>query len=308
MNTPEAISLPPEGPNSGYLVLRDEESTPTYIFGLIKGSSINDLPFPQNKRLSIRYKSGVGKNSHTSFDEVYLIPVINQPLSSNRYYAIKADGNSKGEVYASSREQDMGISCFCIPTIRDVKPRPAFNPHDIYQQFDFSVKENFLSGNSFYTKSVAQDGHPPYFLRNKGWHMDSKSLKNLNMGDAQGVDSSLRAQLPDFMSSQECSKSVVVGKWYCPFMFIKEGRVKDQIKNSLFYVMTLEQRWERIFTVERSYGQEKTMTIDIDVVVPTEIVSIAGHQLEAQEITEARGMVWYDKIWKEKQSGRKSLC
>ncbi|XP_021718269.1 uncharacterized protein LOC110686002 [Chenopodium quinoa] len=292
-NSPEAISSAPEGPNSGYLVLRDEESTPTYFFGLIKGSSINNLPFPQNKRLSIRYTTSNGESSHTSVDEVYLIPVINQPLSSNRYYAIKADGKTKGESYASSREDDIGTCCFCIPCIRDVKPRPPFDANDIYQQFEFSVTPTCLGGSRLSAKSVAPDGHPPHFLRRKGWHMSSKSIKNFNMGEARGIDPSLRARLPDFniFPSEEISKSVVVGKWYCPFMFIKDGREKDQIKNSVYYEMTLEQRWERIFAASRGYGQENTVIVD--VVVPAEMVRIAG-QLEAQEeMIDGRGVVWY---------------
>ncbi|XP_021718270.1 uncharacterized protein LOC110686003 [Chenopodium quinoa] len=293
--SPEAISSTPEGPNSGYLVLRDEESTPTYLFGLIKGSSIDDLPFPQNKRLSVRYTSSNDESS--SVDEVYLIPVINQPLSSNRYYAIKADGKTKGESYASSKEDDFGISCFCIPTIRDVKPRPPFDANDIYQQFEFSVTQTFLGGNRLSARSVAPDGHPPDFLRRKGWHMSSKSLKNFNMGEARGIDSSLRARLPDFniFSSQESSTSVVVGKWYCPFIFIKDGSEKVQIKNSIYYEMTLEQRWERIFTAERS-NNDQEKTVIVNAMVPAEVVRIAG-QLEAQEeMIDGRGVVWYKAI------------
>uniref|UniRef100_A0A803KVB0 Uncharacterized protein n=1 Tax=Chenopodium quinoa TaxID=63459 RepID=A0A803KVB0_CHEQI len=190
----------------------------------------------------------------------------------------------------------MGTCCFCIPSIRDVKPRPPFDANDIYQQFEFSVIPTCLGGSWLSAKSVAPDGHPPQFLRRKGWYMNSKSLKNFNMEEARGIDSSLRARLPDFniMSSQESSKSVVVGKWYCPFMFIKDGSEKDQIKNSLYYVMTLEQRWERIFAAERRNDQEKTVIVN--AVVPAELVRIAG-QLEAQEeMVFGRGVVWYKAI------------
>ncbi|KAF5764041.1 hypothetical protein HanRHA438_Chr15g0699681 [Helianthus annuus] len=97
--SPEALYHPPEGPNSGYLVIQDEESERHTFFGLFKDRYLVGLPFPQNKTLTTRYSSGVGQNQHTSFDEVVFIPVLNQPLSSNRYYAIKLHGSHKGYVY-----------------------------------------------------------------------------------------------------------------------------------------------------------------------------------------------------------------
>ena len=91
--SPEALSLPPlEGPNSGYLVLQDEESETTHFFGLLKDSYIKDLPFPQNKNLTVR----VGEGQEASYYEVLFIPVLNQPLSFNRYYAIKRGGRHSG--------------------------------------------------------------------------------------------------------------------------------------------------------------------------------------------------------------------
>ncbi|XP_010681353.2 uncharacterized protein LOC104896316 [Beta vulgaris subsp. vulgaris] len=307
--SPEAISIPPEGPNSGYLVIQDEESTPTSCFGLCKDPSINDLPFPQNKRLSIEFEVPMQDQaaSYHSYDEVYLIPIINQPLSSHRYYAIKANGKRKGEAYASSKEEDKGTCCFCFPWIRDLKPRP-FDPEDIYQQFEFSVTKTFLSGNMLLAKSVASDGHPPQFMRRKGWQMNTKSLKNSTLQEARGLDSSLRAHLPDFNFpvSQECSKSVIVGKWCCPFMFIKEGREKDQIKKSVFYEMTLQQRWERIFAADRrTYGQKKLVTVD--VVVPTEMVRIAGQEAKKEKRNDDKGVVWFNGSGTKEHVGLSSL-
>ncbi|KAL2941328.1 putative 60S ribosomal protein L37-A [Bienertia sinuspersici] len=309
-NSPEAMSLPPEGPNSGYLVLQDDETTNTCCFGLCKDPSIKDLPFPQNKRLSIEYHVDSGDGGYHSYNEVYLIPVINQPLSSNRYYAIKSDwGKHKGLAYASSLEEDKVTCCFCIPCIRDVKPRP-FDPDDIYQQFEFSVTKTCLNSNMLIAKSMAAGGHPPSFFRRYGWEMKAKSLKNSTLGEAQGIDSSLRAHLPDFNfpSSQDCSKSVVVGKWYCPFIFIKDGKEKEQIKYSVFYEMTLEQRWERIFSTERSYGQGKV--VSVEVAIPTEIVRIAGQIALKQERNDERRMVHFKAIDEkgiEEQVGLSSL-
>ena len=89
---PETLSLePPEGPNSGYLVIFDEEDdqTPT-CFGLSNDISIWYLPFPQNKVVNIA-------DDDYSQDVVF-IPVLNQPLSSNRFYAIVPYAKYKGYV------------------------------------------------------------------------------------------------------------------------------------------------------------------------------------------------------------------
>ena len=96
---PSALSWPPpEGPNSGILVIEDEEAEQYTCFGLCKSDELKDLPFPQNKNLTLRYSSG--KNA--SYFYANLIPVLNQPLSSNRYYVIKRRGSHKGYACISS--------------------------------------------------------------------------------------------------------------------------------------------------------------------------------------------------------------
>lgn len=94
---PSALSLPPpEGPNSGILIIQDEEAEPTCCFGLFKSDEVEDLPFPQNKNLSVRYTT----NGDTSTNRVIFIPALNQPLSSNQYYVIERRGRHKGYVYS----------------------------------------------------------------------------------------------------------------------------------------------------------------------------------------------------------------
>ena len=94
---PSALSWPPpEGPNSGILVIEDEEAEQQYTcFGLCKSDELKDLPFPQNKNLKLRYSS----DENASYFYANLIPVLNQPLSSNRYYVIKRRGSHKGYAY-----------------------------------------------------------------------------------------------------------------------------------------------------------------------------------------------------------------
>jgi len=113
---PSALSLPPpEGPNSGILIIQDEEAEPTCCFGLFKSDQVEDLPFPQNKNLKVRYTtSGAGNsNSSTSINRVIFIPVLNQPLSSNQYYVIERRGRHKGYVY-SHKLQFLSVFFFKI--------------------------------------------------------------------------------------------------------------------------------------------------------------------------------------------------
>ncbi|XP_076933021.1 uncharacterized protein LOC143598766 [Bidens hawaiensis] len=279
--SPEALYLPPEGPNSGYLVIQDEESETYSCFGLCKNLYLAGLPFPQNKILTTRYSSGSGEHHHVSYDEVVFIPVLNQPLSSNRYYAIKPHGSHKGEAFTCSKEEDMRQCCFCN-CVRDVKPRP-WDPHNMYQQFEIVKKETACKPDgSFYAKSLVDDGYPPYFLRRKGWEIYSKTPKTYALREAKGINSSLRSRLPDldFTPSSKTSNHVVVGKWYCPFVFIKEGTLRDQVKKSIYYEMTLEQRWERVFYQENEHNNEGNV-VSVKAAFRSETAFIGASQIEA---------------------------
>ena len=63
--------------------------------------------------------------------------------------------------------------------------------------------------------------------------MIGQTSKRFTLKDAYGLNAALRANLPDFNFplSQETSEDVVAGMRYCPFMFIKEGKEKHQIKD-----------------------------------------------------------------------------
>jgi len=93
---PSALSdPPPSGPNSGYLVILDEEAQTYCCFGLCKEYRIKNFPFPQNKTVTINYT--VRKDRY--IEEAMFIPVLNQPLSSNRYYVIRTTGKYEGYVF-----------------------------------------------------------------------------------------------------------------------------------------------------------------------------------------------------------------
>ncbi|PON44540.1 hypothetical protein PanWU01x14_266180 [Parasponia andersonii] len=281
---PKALSLePPEGPNSGYLVIYDEEAdqTPT-CFGLSNDNGIRYLPFPQNKVVNIA-------DCDYSQDVVF-VPVLNHPLSSNRYFAIVPYCRYKGEAFTSSKEENMGTSCFGRH-IQDVKTRPL-DPSDAYQQFEIITEKHHYG---FTAKSIASDGFPPDKLRYKYWTAKMQTPKYYKlMNQALGLNSSLRATLPsfDFPSFNDSSASVVVGKWYCPFMFVEEVmKLEDQVKKSMFYEMTLEQRWVRVFECENLEKEGKL--VSVNVVVETEDVCVVGRKAAWDENKVKNKVVWF---------------
>ncbi|CAL5396491.1 unnamed protein product [Camellia sinensis] len=237
LRSPESLSLPPDGPNSGYLVIQDKESKTTPFFGFL---NVQDLPLPQNKKLHVNYLS--------DDEETTFVPVVNKPLSSNLYYALKPHGSCKGESYACSKEEDMSSSCCWGNSIQDVEPRPL-DPNDI------------LSAISYHS------------LRKKPqqwWCI----FCNINC--------------TRWFSSTPFEKRRV---WYCPFMFIKNGTLRDWMKRSMFYEMILEQRWEQIFCCENDYS--KGNVVSLDVAVQTEMVIMAGRNAVWDENSVTNGVIWF---------------
>lgn len=97
-NSPSSLSsAPPEGPNSGILVIQDEEPAETrWCCGLFKTKeSVKELPFPQNKILRLTHAADAGEIEYSESVRAVLIPVLNLPLSSNQYYIINSHSNSK---------------------------------------------------------------------------------------------------------------------------------------------------------------------------------------------------------------------
>ncbi|XP_027191943.1 uncharacterized protein [Cicer arietinum] len=284
---PSALSdPPPSGPNSSYLVLLDEEAQTYSCFGLCKNNRIKDFPFPQNKNLTIVYS--VGENTHR--EEAMFLPVLNQPLSSNRYYVIRRKGKNQGKASTSSKEEDMA-TCLCCSFVQDVKPRPL-EPFNDYQQVEIIKK-----GYGFRAKSVASDGIPPGLLREKGWTLYASTPHNYQLGQALGSNDFLRSKLPNFNFplSNDCSESMVVGKWYCPFMFVKEGmKLKEQMKMSVFYELTLEQRWEKIFTKENENNGESD--VFVDVVIQSEVAKIGGRDAIWDENRLVDRVLWFKSV------------
>ncbi|XP_054823264.1 uncharacterized protein LOC129321510 [Prosopis cineraria] len=289
---PEALSHPPEGPNLGYLVLQDEEAESYCCFGLWK-KGVCDLPFPQNKNLTVTYTVYIGTSFVVLSDGVMFIPVLNEPLSSNLYYVIRRKGKHQGEASTGSKEEDMG-TCFCCNYVKDVKSRPL-NPSDEYQQFEI-----LKTCCGFRAKSIASDGFAPLFLRRRGWSLCTKTPHHYHLSEALGINPILRAKFPPFTfsSSLDHSEPVVVGKWYCPFMFVKEEGmpVKEQKKESAFYEMTLERRWDKVFSKE---NDGNGIQVFVNVVVKSEVAGLGGGReavWEEGKFGEEEDVMWFRSL------------
>ncbi|KAE9595718.1 hypothetical protein Lal_00030490 [Lupinus albus] len=300
--SPEALSLPPpEGPNSGILVIQDLDLEPTSCFGLGQYHEVKELPFPQNMNLELFYRSGISINRATHYHHVAFIPVLNQPLSSNKYYVIQHNGKHRGEAYINSKEEDLETLCF-YNSVSD-EPLHPLDINNIYQEFEMyprRSKVTFRAG--FSAKSVAPEGYPPRFLSTR-WKVSASASDDLsNKGEASGLNDTLRARKPEFKFclANKISESVVVGKWYCPFMFIKERvhkTLKEEMRKSMFYEMTLEQKWEQIYSCENVHDNIiGNNTVNVDVVVQKEVVMIGAWEAMIDEMDIAEGLVWFNSF------------
>ena len=189
----------------------------------------------------------------------------------------------------------MGTSCFGCRYVQDVKTRPL-DPSDAYQQVKI-ICEKYHYG--FTAKCVAPDGFPPNILRYKYWSAKLQTPKYYRLkNQALGLNSSLRTALPSFnflSLNDDSSASVVVGKWYCPFMFVKEVmKLEDQVKKSMFYEMTLEQRWDKVFECENLENEGKL--VSINVVVETEDVCVERRKAVWDERNVNNSVMWFRSI------------
>lgn len=164
-----------------------------------------------------------------------------------------------------------------------------FDHRDIYQQVEVTPRRN-----RFRAVSVASDGIAPRFLRRKGWEAYSSKPSHYSLGEALGMDTALRMRMPelDFPIPAKHSPAVVVGKWYCPYIFVKEGdRARDQMTRSMFYEMSLEQYWEEIYARESCYGQERTVEVGVSVKSEVALLNGSEHVEDDYEIVD--GVIWF---------------
>ncbi|KAJ6721055.1 hypothetical protein OIU85_024178 [Salix viminalis] len=293
LRDPSALSLPPpEGPSSGILVIQDDDIDLTCCFGLVKSTSyLKALPFPQNKNLTVLFPDG----DYTECTHVLFIPVLNRPLSSKQYHVIQRKWKHKGKAHINRKIREGVKTSLSFTCTSCLEPRPL-NPRNIYQRFEIRKRKS----GGFVAESIASDGLPPEFLRRDGWELAASTPKEFHLNEAPGLNTALRACLPDFNFplSQNRSEAVKVGKWYCPFMFIKEGNIleEDQMRNSTYYEMTLEQQWEQIFACESMYDNADSNTVSVDVAVECQVVKIAGTEAVRDRKIVADGVMWFRSV------------
>ncbi|KAL4185473.1 hypothetical protein AMTRI_Chr10g230850 [Amborella trichopoda] len=288
---------PPEGPFSGYLLLRDcgEDSVvSTCFWGLCEDTKVRELPFPQDKCIRMCYTQQYGPQTvFIHIDHAFFIPVLGQPLSSNIYYAVKENGKHKGLVCTSS--QDAEKTTFgCCKCVKDKIPCP-FNPDNIYQHINVIPKKKLFC-KSYTSKSVASDGYPPLFLRRNGWTSHISKSKSLKLDRAEGMNSSLRAQFPPWDAANPAEEPICikVGEWYCPFIFVKEkgglDKPKQQLKESMYYKMSLEQQWEEIHSCKGFGGG----TVMVDTSIRSEEGLLLGKEATYETQDHENGLVWFE--------------
>lgn len=207
------------------------------------------------------------------------------------------------EAFACSTEEELETCCF-YTYAPETQPQ-VFDPRNIYQQMEISLHGRQISpwGSDFEAKSIAPDGFAPGFLgRREGWKLLIRSDQGpeFDLGDAQGLNAGLRTHLPDFNFALSCEKSmpVVVGKWYTPFMFVKEGTpktLKDQMRMSMFYEITLEQNWEQIFACDNN-NTSGGNSVAVDAVVKSEVVVVGGLEAVVDERDLGDGVLWFRSV------------
>ncbi|KAK8492227.1 hypothetical protein V6N11_031216 [Hibiscus sabdariffa] len=268
-------------PHSGLMVLRGREAAgEEEVKGFINKGLFKKLPLPSNAMFYL-----------VDYDTVrryfFFIPVLGQPLSSNRYYVIHVDGKYKGLASRCATEDNVSYCCggSCVRRFRpDVKPKP-FDHRDETQQFEICSKARDV----FIAKPVVPHTFPPTFLR-FGFRVfvRNKSVYHLE-DDAKGLDESIRSRVPELGSGT----NLIVGKWYTPFVFVKEGSLKAQMEKSLFYNVTLERLWEKIYSWENDGKEGKGNVVALDFEVKKEVNFLFGVEVLKGDQIDHEGFIWF---------------
>lgn len=306
-NHPGALYAQPlrDAPYSGQLVVSDEESEGIDLscYGIFRSNRIKRFPFPQDRILKVVNAS---VHEDVSIKKVWFIPVIDQPLSSNRYYVIQAKGKHKGQAYTCSRENASAMCCF--NDVRKYRKTRPFDYRDRYQQVEI---HRYHSGG-FFAKSIEWDGNPPSFLRTSGWEVYSVKSYKFHLSKAPGLNISLLQELPELNVPlySKCSTPIIIGKWYCPCVFVKDEahRVKEQMRKSMFYELSLNLRWEQIYAcgkesvamdisqdIHQSSGhRENNIVVVVNQRVKRLVSLVCGVEAEKDEDRlDAEGFVWF---------------
>ncbi|KAL4375840.1 hypothetical protein GQ457_02G038770 [Hibiscus cannabinus] len=143
--------------------------------------------------------------------------------------------------------------------------------------------------DGFIAKPVVPHTFPPTFLR-FGFLVlvRNKSVYHLE-DDAKGLDESIRSRVPELGSGT----NLIVGKWYTPFVFVKEGSLKAQMEKSLFYNVTLKRLWEKIYSWENDGKESKGNVVALDLEVKREVNFLFGVEVLKGDQIDHEGFIWF---------------
>ncbi|CAA0828340.1 Protein of unknown function (DUF1262 [Striga hermonthica] len=256
-----------------------------------RSDKIKRLPFPSDKILQVVHSS---LHEQATVTNVWFVPVLDRPLSVNRYYIVKARGRHKGQAYTCSREGDVGMCCF---NSQQTEPKiRQFDHRDRYQQFEIRP----YPGGGFFARSIEWDGYPPSFLRRDGWEVHIAPSSKLHLRECRGLisNSILMEYRPELSSPLHSKRStpVVLGRWYCPFVFVKEEKLttREQMKESMVYELWLERWWEEVHYVRNEdTNSRRTNVVVVDARVKRLTCSVYGMDGEREGRRDAYGFVWF---------------
>lgn len=101
------------------------------------------------------------------------------------------------EAFTNSKDDHSDVCCFSSNTC-DL-PTQCLDPNNENQQFEIYRKGGTMNNwGGFVAKSKALDGIPPYFLAKKGWKVCASTSPDFELGEAQGLDTTLRVCRPEF--------------------------------------------------------------------------------------------------------------
>ncbi|KAL8161406.1 hypothetical protein V2J09_012895 [Rumex salicifolius] len=118
------------------------------------------------------------------------------------------------------------------------------------------------------------------------------------------MDDVLRARLPDFSFSvsYKASNPVVVGKWYWPFMFIKDQLTPKERVNKFIAAMGPDLYCNNDQNVAGSKN-----AVFVDVAVPNECVTVAEADAIQQDNDHESKVVWFSTMDERARAGLSSL-
>ncbi|GLJ37553.1 hypothetical protein SUGI_0763210 [Cryptomeria japonica] len=167
-------------------------------------------------------------------------------------------------VETCSTPEDIRPRCFC-QCVNDIPPR-FLQPTNPHQHLRITSAES-----GFISQCTASNSYSPAYLRMRTWCVLAKDLrgKQGRLPHVGGENADLRAQLAsfEFPVSQRSSPAVIVGEWYCPFIFINEVGTplkspKNQLMKCPFYKMDLEKFWEEIYSTQGRIGEKNDVVVD----------------------------------------------